>query len=119
MRLTDPSLYRLLDSMDVCQSVLLSFFVRAAAGQYDLEQPQELLKLLVVMAWNKLVRRRAGCAVGPQTAGGRWLAAAFLAVNTGGLDVRQGPQGQRGHLVQGVAVQQPANGLEGDRVKGP
>jgi RNA polymerase sigma-70 factor (ECF subfamily) len=34
-RLTDPELRRLLDSMDICQSVLASFFVRAA-GQYDL-----------------------------------------------------------------------------------
>jgi RNA polymerase sigma-70 factor (ECF subfamily) len=54
MRLTDPGLYRLLDSMDICQSVLLSFFVRAAAGQYDLRDPEDLLNLLVVMARNKL-----------------------------------------------------------------
>ena len=36
-RLTDPRLRRTCDSMDVCQSVLLSFFVRAASGQYDLD----------------------------------------------------------------------------------
>jgi RNA polymerase sigma-70 factor (ECF subfamily) len=54
MRLTDPGLYRHLDSMDICQSVLRSFFVRAAAGQYDLHQPDDLLNLLVVMARNKL-----------------------------------------------------------------
>src|SRR5271167_2878611 len=53
-RLTDPGLRRLLDSMDICQSVLGNFFVRAAAGQFDLEQPDQLLKLLVVMARNKL-----------------------------------------------------------------
>jgi RNA polymerase sigma-70 factor (ECF subfamily) len=54
LRLTDPSLRRVLDSMDVCQSVLASFFVRAAAGQFDLEEPSQLLRLLVVMARNKL-----------------------------------------------------------------
>jgi RNA polymerase sigma-70 factor (ECF subfamily) len=54
VRLSDPRLGRVLDSMDICQSVLASFFVRAAAGQYDLEQPQDLVKLLVVMARKKL-----------------------------------------------------------------
>jgi RNA polymerase sigma-70 factor (ECF subfamily) len=42
------------DSMDICQSVMASFFVRAAAGQYELRQPEHLLKLLVTMARNKL-----------------------------------------------------------------
>jgi RNA polymerase sigma factor (sigma-70 family) len=54
LRLTDPGLRRVFDSMDICQSVLGNFFVRAAAGQFDLEQPDQLLKLLVVMARNKL-----------------------------------------------------------------
>ena len=54
LRLSDPSLYRLFDSMDICQSVLASFFVRAAAGQYELDKPEQLLKLLVAMARNKL-----------------------------------------------------------------
>lgn len=44
----------LFDSMDVCQSVLGSFFLRAAAGQYALDTPADLLKLLTVMARNKL-----------------------------------------------------------------
>lgn len=55
-RLTDPRLRRLLDSMDICQSVLASFFVRAAAGQYDLEQSEQLLHLLETMAYNKLIK---------------------------------------------------------------
>jgi RNA polymerase sigma-70 factor (ECF subfamily) len=50
----DRRLARLFDSTDVCQSVLLSFFVRAAAGQYKLDRPEQLLKLLVTMARNKL-----------------------------------------------------------------
>jgi RNA polymerase sigma-70 factor (ECF subfamily) len=54
LRLRDAHLRRLLDSMDICQSVLASFFVRAAAGQYELQQPSQLLKLLVAMARNKL-----------------------------------------------------------------
>jgi RNA polymerase sigma-70 factor (ECF subfamily) len=53
-RLTNPAVRRLLDSVDICQSVLASFFVRAAAGQYDLDQPDHLLKLLARMACNKL-----------------------------------------------------------------
>jgi RNA polymerase sigma-70 factor (ECF subfamily) len=40
--------------MDICQSVLASFFVRAALGQYELEKPEQLLKLLATMARNKL-----------------------------------------------------------------
>src|SRR5690349_19375868 len=56
-RLTDPALKRHFDSVDVCQSVLASFFVRAAAGQYDLDEPSQLLALLVRMARNKLAGR--------------------------------------------------------------
>src|SRR5438552_13350345 len=54
LRLRDSRLRRLFDSMDICQSVLGSFFVRAAAGQYDLDQPEQLLKLLVAMVRNKV-----------------------------------------------------------------
>ncbi len=54
-RLVDSRLRRQLDSVDVCQSVLASFFVRAALGQYELDQPEQVTKLLTVMARNKLV----------------------------------------------------------------
>jgi RNA polymerase sigma factor (sigma-70 family) len=54
VRLRDPRLGRLVDSMDICQSVLASFFVRAALGQYELETPEQLLRLLVRMARNKM-----------------------------------------------------------------
>jgi RNA polymerase sigma-70 factor (ECF subfamily) len=53
-RLGARRLNRLFDSQDICQLVLASFFVRAAAGQYDLDEPGQLLKLLVAMARNKL-----------------------------------------------------------------
>ena len=54
LRLRDPRLYSRFDWTDICQSVMASFFVRAAAGQYDLEQPDQLLRLLVVMTRHKL-----------------------------------------------------------------
>jgi RNA polymerase sigma-70 factor (ECF subfamily) len=53
-QLRDPRVRRTLDSMDVCQSVLGSFFARAALGQYQLETPDQLIRLLVTMARNKL-----------------------------------------------------------------
>jgi RNA polymerase sigma factor (sigma-70 family) len=55
LQLEDRRLCRLFDSMDICQSVLASFFVRTAAGQYDLDRPDQLVKLLVKMARNKVV----------------------------------------------------------------
>jgi RNA polymerase sigma-70 factor (ECF subfamily) len=68
-RLQDARLRSQFDSMDICQSVLSSFFVRAAAGQYDIDTPEQLVKLLTTMARNKLasaarkeiVRNRAVC----------------------------------------------------------
>jgi RNA polymerase sigma-70 factor (ECF subfamily) len=54
LNLKDQRLARVFDSMDVCQSVLASFFVRTAAGEYDLDNPQQLTGLLVQMAKNKL-----------------------------------------------------------------
>src|SRR5688572_3168948 len=56
-RLSDPALRRQFDSMDVCQSVLASFFLRAAAGEYDLNDPAQLVALLTKMAHNKLAMR--------------------------------------------------------------
>jgi RNA polymerase sigma factor (sigma-70 family) len=53
-RLSDPILRRQLDSMDVCQSVLASFFIRAATGAFDLHGPRQLVALLMKMAQNKL-----------------------------------------------------------------
>ena len=45
------------DSMDICQSVLATFFVRAAAGEYDLKEPDDLIKLLLTMTRNKLAEK--------------------------------------------------------------
>jgi ECF sigma factor len=53
-RLSDPRLRRLFDSMDISQSVLASFFLRASTGQYELDEPAQLVKLLVGMTRNKV-----------------------------------------------------------------
>ena len=55
VRLSDPLLRRAMDSMDICQSVLCNFFVRVASGQFDLETPEQLLKLLSTMVRNKVI----------------------------------------------------------------
>jgi RNA polymerase sigma factor (sigma-70 family) len=57
LRLRDQRLASRFDWTDVCQSVMASFFVRAAAGQYELEQPDHLLRLLVVMTRNKVTKQ--------------------------------------------------------------
>lgn len=54
LHLDDERLRRAFDSLDVCQSVLGSFFARTALGEYDLETPEHLVKLLVVMTCNKV-----------------------------------------------------------------
>jgi RNA polymerase sigma factor (sigma-70 family) len=53
-RLTDARLRTAFDSMDICQSVLGSFFVRAANGEYEIDEPAQLTGLLVGIARNKL-----------------------------------------------------------------
>ena len=54
-QMRDKRLRRVFDSMDICQSVLASFFVRAGLGQYELDKPEQLLKLLSSMARNKVI----------------------------------------------------------------
>ena len=55
IQMRDPRLRRTLDSMDICQSIFGSFFVRVTLGQYELNSPDDLRKLLAVMARNKVV----------------------------------------------------------------
>ena len=57
VRLISDRLRRVFDSEDICQSVLASFFVRAALGQYEINGPDDLLKLLAIMARNKVVNK--------------------------------------------------------------
>ena len=49
------SLRPVVDSADVWQSVLASFFVRLNLGQFDLDTPEQLVTLLTRMARNKVV----------------------------------------------------------------
>ena len=57
IRLRDAGMRRLLDSTDICQSVLASFFVRTALGQYEVDSPAQLLNLLTAIARNKLANQ--------------------------------------------------------------
>ena len=64
LRLRDPLLRRVIESDDICQAVFASFFVRTAQGEYNLESPDQLLRLLATIARNKVAtyasRERAG-----------------------------------------------------------
>lgn len=54
VRLFDPRLRQLVDSMDICQSIFGNFFARAYAGQFDIDSPDQLKKLLSKMVRNKV-----------------------------------------------------------------
>jgi RNA polymerase sigma-70 factor (ECF subfamily) len=54
LRLRDPRLRRLVGEADICQSVWLSFFVRARLGEYEVTDPKELMCLLAGMTRNKV-----------------------------------------------------------------
>jgi len=54
LRLRDPRMRRVFDSLDICQSVMASFFLGAAAGQFDLDEPSQLVRLLVGITRNKV-----------------------------------------------------------------
>lgn len=56
-RMADQRLRRLFDSTDVCQTVLATFFARMALGKYRLDTPEDLVKLLVTIARNKLLKQ--------------------------------------------------------------
>ena len=57
IRMRDAGMRRLLDSTDICQSVMASFFIRTALGQYELDSPQQLVGLLTAIARNKLANQ--------------------------------------------------------------
>jgi len=54
LRLVNPQMQQQFDSMDIYQSVLANFFTRFGAGQFDVESPERMLKLLITMSRNKL-----------------------------------------------------------------
>src|SRR4051795_3394949 len=55
---SSPGLLTRVDPEDIVQSVFRTFFRRAAEGQYDVPEGEELWKLLLVIALNKI--RAAG-----------------------------------------------------------
>jgi RNA polymerase sigma factor (sigma-70 family) len=57
IHLRDANLRRVLDSTDICQSVLASFFIRTALGEYEVATPEALLNLLAAIARNKLANQ--------------------------------------------------------------
>ena len=57
IHMRDTRMRRVLDSTDICQSVLASFFVRTALGQYEVDSPEQLLSLLTTIARNKLTNQ--------------------------------------------------------------
>jgi RNA polymerase sigma factor (sigma-70 family) len=65
LRLSDRALLRVFDSMDISQSVLVSFFAKASSGGFEIETPDQLTRLLIGMARNKLAfqvrRQHARC----------------------------------------------------------
>ena len=54
-RLARASLHSVADSVDVCQSVFGSLFVRLVAGEYELATEDDLSKLLYTIANNKFL----------------------------------------------------------------
>jgi RNA polymerase sigma factor (sigma-70 family) len=55
LRLRNRRLRRLIDSSDICQAVLLRFFVRVATGPHDIHTPEQVLKLLATLARTQVV----------------------------------------------------------------
>ncbi|MCH2611406.1 MAG: sigma-70 family RNA polymerase sigma factor [Pirellulales bacterium] len=55
IRLNDSVLRRVEDTMDIYQSVMANFFMRAATGQFDLETPEQLLALISTMIRNRVI----------------------------------------------------------------
>jgi DNA-directed RNA polymerase specialized sigma24 family protein len=54
-RLSSPSLRRMIDSLDICQSVLANFFVRITNGEMLPCDSRSLQALLLTMARNRLL----------------------------------------------------------------
>jgi RNA polymerase sigma factor (sigma-70 family) len=52
--LNNFQLHRVLDVADISQTILANFFTRAAAGEFQVDDADQLLRLLVTMARNKV-----------------------------------------------------------------
>jgi RNA polymerase sigma-70 factor (ECF subfamily) len=54
VRLTDSRLRRLVDSVDICQSLLGRFFVGFFAGKYESRSPEQLIALVLRIGKNEV-----------------------------------------------------------------
>lgn len=73
VQLRDPRLRRMVDSMDITQSVFRRFFVRCQEGAYRLDGPEKLLALLVTMTRNRVMDWARKQRVERLLACGNWL----------------------------------------------
>jgi len=55
LRLTDPDMRRIVDSMDIAQSVFGRFFRQVNEGETQLERPEQLLALLTRITRNRII----------------------------------------------------------------
>lgn len=55
LRLTDPDMRRIVDSMDIAQSVFGRFFRQVNEGDTQLERPEQLLALLTRITRNRII----------------------------------------------------------------
>ena len=54
LRLSNLPLQSIVDSQDICQSVMASFLLNIQAGRYELENERQLMGLLIAMARSKV-----------------------------------------------------------------
>lgn len=59
VRLQGNAVRRLVESSDICQSVMANFFQQLSEGQYELDTPEQLLSLLATMARNQVLKKIA------------------------------------------------------------
>ena len=57
LRARDSRLRRILDSMDICQSVMGEFWERISRGHFEVSEPAQLIRLLVGMTRKKVAER--------------------------------------------------------------
>jgi RNA polymerase sigma-70 factor (ECF subfamily) len=85
VRLTDSRLRRLVDSVDVCQSILGRFFAGFFADKHKLRSPEQLIALLLQMAKNEVcdqVRKQRAVRRGGRVAQASTLASAEVVADS-------------------------------------
>ena len=64
--------------MDICQSVMANFFVRAAAGPFDFKEPNDLTQFLLAVMRNKVAEKCDGSTASAAISGAPWAALRIL-----------------------------------------